>query len=264
MSAVLQAFILGVVQGLTEFLPVSSSAHLILVPHFLGWPDPGLAFDVALHLGTLAGVVLFYWKDLLNLASSLFLIKDPEKAKERRLVGYIALATIPAATAGFLLEDYIEGAFRNPQLIACTLMLMGLLLWVADRYFSGHRNVWNTDARSALAIGLAQSLALVPGVSRSGITMTAALALGFSRTEAARFSFLLSIPVIAGAGILKSKEIFNSPNPVAVWAGFLGAAVAGLLAIWGLLHIVQRYRYTPFVVYRVVLGIVILMSLKPL
>lgn len=261
MTSLFQSLTLGILQGLTEFLPVSSSAHLILFPRFFGWTDPGLAFDVALHLGTLAGVLVYFRNDLLALTRSLFLIKDARLAPERGLIARLMLATIPGAIAGLLFEHKIESTFRSPALIGCTLILMGALLWLVDRYRAGQKNLMDISLPMAFLIGLAQSFALIPGVSRSGITITTALALGLQRTAAARFSFLMSIPIIAGAGILKSKEIWRSPDHFALLAGFLGAAIAGLLAIWLLMRFVERTRYTPFVVYRWALGLFVLLNL---
>ncbi len=241
----LQSLFLGMVQGLTEFLPISSSAHLILVPRFLDWPDSGLAFDVSLHLGTLAGVLAYFWKDLLHL--------------KRPLLIKLALATLPAALLGLLLESTIESSFRSPHLIAFTLIGAGLLLAAADSKGSGSREISQITLGQALLIGLAQSAALVPGVSRSGATITAALFMGFVRRDAARFSFLMSIPIIAGAGGLKINEILASPDHVSMVAGFAGAALSGFLAIWGLMRYVQSKRFTPFVIYRCLLGLFILL-----
>ncbi len=261
MIGIFQTVVLGLVQGLGEFLPISSSAHLVLVPGYMHWPDPGLAFDVALHLGTLLAVVLYFWRDLVQLALSLLQPKNPALAKERRLVGLLGLATVPGAVIGFLLEHQAETLFRSPRLIAIALIVLGLFLWLADRYAAGDRTVDEITPGLALLIGLAQGLALIPGVSRSGITITVALFLGFRRTDAARFSFLMSIPIIAGAGVLKFKEILLSPDKAALAAGFVAAAVSGFAAIWFLLRYVQRNRYTPFVIYRWALGAFVLMNL---
>jgi len=254
----LQSFFLGIVQGLTEFLPISSSAHLILVPRFLKWPDAGLAFDVSLHLGTLAGVVAYFWKDIANLAGSWIAFADPRRQSDRNLVVYLAMATVPAAVIGYFLEPFVESTFRSPHLTAWTLIGAGLLLGLADQIGSRQHTLHKMSALAALLIGFAQSIALVPGISRSGITITTALFLGFARKEAARFSFLMSIPIIAGAGVMKIKDIWASPDHWVLASGFVGAALSGYLAIWGLLKFVQTNRFTPFVVYRVILGVVIL------
>lgn len=259
--AIFQKLVLGVVQGLAEFLPVSSSAHLILVPRLFHWPDFGLAFDVALHMGTLAAVIVYYGKDLWKLASSVLKFSDPSLAGDRRLVGYLILATIPGAAVGLALEQKVETVFRSPFLVAWTLMGLAVTLYMADRFLSGDKQLSDITWRRALVLGFAQSLAIVPGISRSGITITVALALGFSRKEAARFSFLMSVPIIAGAGLLKAPEIFKSPDHLGILVGFLGAAVTGFLAIWVLIRYVQTHRFTPFVIYRFALGIFILLNL---
>jgi undecaprenyl-diphosphatase len=261
MATLLQTVVLGLVQGLGEFLPISSSAHLVLVPSYMHWPDPGLAFDVALHLGTLLAVVLYFWRDLSQYARSLIRRNDPSLAADRRLVGQLLLATIPGAVIGFLLEHKAETVFRSPQLIAIALIVLGVFLLVADYLSPGRRSIHEMTNGLALAIGLAQGLALIPGVSRSGVTITVALFLGFRRPDAARFSFLMSIPIIAGAGVLKFKEILLSPDKLALAAGFGAAAVSGFIAIWFLMRYVQRHRYTPFVIYRWVLGALVLMNL---
>lgn len=257
-----QALVLGILQGLTEFLPVSSSAHLILLPRFLQFADPGLAFDVALHLGTLGGVVAYFWKDLWRLVAGALSPANPTYKEDRRLIGFLLVATLPGAIAGFLLEHKAETAFRSPQLIAVALMVMGLALALADWFRSGERSVKDIGWGAATAIGLAQGLALIPGVSRSGSTITAGLLLGLRRTEAARFSFLLSVPIIAGAGLMKVKQILMSPDKIPLIVGFWGAALSGLIAISILMKYVQTRRYTPFVIYRWALGLFILFNLS--
>jgi undecaprenyl-diphosphatase len=251
----LHALVLGLVQGLTEFLPISSSAHLILIPRYLGWEDPGLAFDVALHLGTLAGVLIYFWKDLCHLATHL------DEQKERNTALYLMLATIPGAVAGLLLEHKAETVFRSPALIAGVIILMGTLLGMADWLSKGNKTIADLTLGSALGLGLAQGFALIPGVSRSGIIITTALALGLNRKESAKFSFLMSIPIIAGAGVLKSRAIWHSPDKLALGAGFLASTLAGLFAIWLLFKIIQTRRYTPFVLYRWALGAFVLLNL---
>lgn len=256
-----QAFALAILQGLTEFLPISSSAHLVIPSLVLGWPDQGLAFDVAVHVGTLSAVLLYYRADLARMATSWFgsLAGQPGNA-DSRLVWYLALATVPAVLVGFLAGDYIESDLRNLPVIATTTLLFGLLLGLADR-----RAVPGTAGRpvtlvSALVVGLAQAIAPVPGVSRSGITITAALLLGMNRQEAARFSFLLSIPVIAGAGTLKLWQLVNANSSVD-WAVLaVGALVSGVVAylcIALFLRLLDRVGLMPFVYYRVLLAAVL-------
>ena len=262
MTSSLQSLVLGIIQGLAEFLPISSSAHLILVPSYLHWPDPGLAFDVALHLGTLLALVLYFWKDIVQFIKALAQPGNPALAPERRLLALVAIATIPGAIAGVLLEHKAETVFRSSHLIAWTLIGMGALLGLADYLTRGDKRMTDLHWLQALGIGVAQGFALIPGVSRSGITITLGLLLGLERREAARFSFLMSIPIIAGAGILKGKEILLNPQRDALLLGFVGAAVSGLLAIWLLLRYVQNHRYTPFVLYRWILGALVLMNLN--
>ena len=258
----LQALYMGILQGLAEFLPISSSAHLILAPMYFHWPDPGLAFDVALHLGTLLALLVYFWKDIAQFIDALIKPNNPALAPERRLLGLVALATVPGAIAGLLLEHKAETVFRSASLIAWAMIGLGAILALAD--YLGHGNKPLTDMTwgMALGIGVAQSLALIPGVSRSGITITLGLFLGLNRRDAARFSFLMSIPIIAGAGLLKSKEILLSPDKGALLIGFTGAAVFGLLAISVLMRYVQNHRYTPFVLYRWILGALVLLNLS--
>jgi undecaprenyl-diphosphatase len=257
----LQTLILGIVQGLGEFLPISSSAHLILVPSYMHWPDPGLAFDVALHLGTLLAVVIYFRKDLVVFLQAMTRPNDPSLAPERRLIGQILIATIPGALAGLLLEHKAETVFRSPFLIGWTLIGLGVLLAIADYTKNGQKTLPDFTWKMALIIGIAQGLALIPGVSRSGITITVALFLGAERSTAARFSFLMSIPIIAGAGVLKFKQILLTPDKLALATGFTGAAISGFIAIWFLLRYVQKHRYTPFVLYRWALGAFVLLNL---
>ena len=267
---IFQAFILGLVQGLGEFLPISSSAHLVLVPWLFRWADPGLTFDIALHVGTLIAVVLYFWKDWLNLIS-----KGLTKPKERegKLFWFLVLATIPGASIGYLLEHKAETVFRNPLLIAVMLILMGAILYWADRQGKKQINVEHISLKTSFLIGLSQALAIIPGVSRSGVTMTTALALGMTRESAARFSFMLSTPVIAGAGILQilrlAKAVLHpaeSMPPVnwsAMGVGFLCAAISGFLCIRFFLRYIQTKSFTPFVVYRFLLaGLVLVYYLK--
>jgi undecaprenyl-diphosphatase len=263
-TGLLHSVVLGIVQGLTEFLPISSSAHLILIPRYFQWEDPGLAFDVALHLGTLVGVLIYFWKDLLGFVYAFFPGPASDTAanqENRRMVGLLMWATIPGALVGFLLERKADALLRSPLLIATDLAILGLLLGLADWFSSGKRTLKDLTVGAAIGMGFAQSLALIPGVSRSGITITVALALGLQRREAARFSFLMSIPIIAGAGILKFKQILHSPDHMALAAGFVAAAVSGLLAISILMRFVQNHRYTPFVIYRWVLAAFVLANL---
>lgn len=258
--SIFQAVVLGLVQGLTEFLPVSSSAHLALAPWLLGWEDPGLAFDVALHMGTLVAVAWYFrrdWFELTESAVRLLRTRRAESVADRRVLLLIA-ATIPAGVGGLLLKEYAETVFRHPAVMATTLILLGVILWAVDRAASTARTLDGLTARDAWLIGLAQVCALVPGVSRSGSTITAGRALGLDRGAAARFSFLMSFPIIGAAVILKLPDVLRdggAAGPLA--AGIAAAAVSSWLAIAVLLRFVTRNSFGVFAVYRVVLGVVV-------
>lgn len=252
-----QGAILGLVQGLTEFLPVSSSAHLTLLPWATGWPDPGLAFDVALHLGTLIALLIYFraeWVVLTKAGLSLLARRKVETQSDR-LVLWIVLATIPAAVAGVLLKKWAEAAFRDPTGIAVALALMGVVLWLVDRMAKQERKLDQMGWRSAVAIGVAQVFALFPGVSRSGSTITAARALKFDREASAVFSFMLSLPIIAGAVVMEGRHAVKDISDVGpLVAGLIAAALSGWLAIKVLLNYVIKHSYGAFAVYRVVLA----------
>lgn len=258
---VFQAVILGLVQGLAEFLPISSSAHLVLAPWVFGWSDPGLSFDVALHVGTLVAVLWYFraeWAKLTQSAIALLRTRKVDTEDKRRFL-YLVVATIPAAIGGILLEDYAETTFRSPALMAVTLMVMGVVLWAVDRFAVKDRALSSLGLRDAVVIGLAQVLALVPGVSRSGSTMTAGRALGFDRQSAAVFSFLMSMPVTAAAALLKVPDLLRTEGITATLvAGVISAGVSSWLAIAVLLRYVSRHSFGVFAVYRLALGVVIL------
>jgi undecaprenyl-diphosphatase len=249
----LQAITLGVVQGLGEFLPISSSGHLVVVPWLLGWPEHGLSFDVALHVGTLAAVLYAFFDDWRRLLTAGFrgaLARRPFADPDSRLLWLLAVASIPGAVAGLLLEDRAESAFRSPALVAGAMALMGLVLWAADRGARGTADARAVTLRDALLIGVAQALALVPGVSRSGATISMALFLGYRREEAARFSFLLATPIVVGAAALKSRHLFEPGQGVQILAGMVTAAIFGFASIRFLLAYVRTRDYRPFVYYR--------------
>ncbi len=266
MIDLVQIIILGLVQGLTEFLPVSSSAHLILVPVLLGWKDQGLAFDVAVHIGSLFAVVLYFRKDLLKMTSDWFAsVINRSNVGESRLAWAVIIGTIPAAMVGLLLHDFIDTQLRSEIVIAYATIGFGLLLMVSDWY--GHRAGHQTHDekhitwKDVLVISLFQVLALIPGTSRSGITMTAGLFMGLTRTASARFSFLLAIPLILAAGGYKTKTLVESAIPVDWTAIFLGVLVSGLSAlacIHFFLKLLERFGMLPYVIYRVILGIALL------
>jgi undecaprenyl-diphosphatase len=248
------AIALGILQGLGEFLPISSSGHLIVVPWLMGWPDSGLAFDVALHLGTLIAVGVAFWRDWVRLlraglrgVASGRPFADPDS----RLLVYIVLASVPGAIAGLVLEHRAETAFRSPGLVALMMAVMGLILWAADRRARGGEEREVVSLRDAMLIGLAQALAIVPGTSRSGATISMALFLGHRREAAARFSFLLALPITFGAVLVKVPQLLrDGADHGPVLAGTLAAAVSGLLAIRVLLAYVRTRTYIPFVAYR--------------
>lgn len=254
---ILQSVVLGLVQGLGEFLPISSSAHLVLVPWFFQWEDPGLTFDIALHVGTLIAVILYFWKDWLMLIR-----KGLTKPKERegRLFWYLVLSTIPGAAIGYTLEHTAETIFRNPVLIAFMLILLGGLLYFADRKSKKQTDMEHISLKTSFLIGLSQALAIIPGVSRSGITMTTALALGMTREGAARFSFLLSAPIIFGAAATKIPKLMADPSIINApfITGMAVACVSGLAGIGFLLRYVQTKNFLPFVWYRFILGAVVM------
>lgn len=258
------AFILAIVQGLTEFLPVSSSAHLILVPRFLGWPDQGVGFDVFISLGTLTAVVAYFRRDLAAIFYHWFrqfgknCPADPQQYA--RLGNLLIFATLPAVVCGFFLSGYVNEYLRNPLLIAGTTLVFGLLLGVADMLGRKSLLLAQTGWRAALIYGLAQALSLIPGVSRSGITMTAGLMMGFSREAAARFSFLMSIPITVAAATLETGKLLQSDVPqdwTALWTGFIVSAIAGYLCIKYFLHFLNRYGMWPHVLYRIALSAVL-------
>ncbi len=251
---VLDAVLLGLLQALGEFLPISSSAHLVLLPFFRGQAYQGLAFDVLLHLATLLAVLLYFAKDWWELLRNA--LTRPRSPQGRTLWG-LALATLPAAVAGLCLKEWAETALRHPLVIAACLMIFAVLLWVADRRAADQESP-QVGLKTLLLIGCAQALALVPGVSRSGITITAALLLGLSRSQSARISFLLSAPIIAGAAVLELGQLsWGDITAPVVW-GFLSAFIGALLVIGGLMKYIKTHSFNVFVVYRLLLGLVIL------
>ena len=259
-----QALVLGLVQGLSEFLPISSSAHLALTPWFFGWEPGGLAFDVALHIGTLIAVAWYFrreWFALARSAVSVVRQRAVRTTDEWRLVFLIA-ATIPAAIAGLTVEDLAETAFRSPRLIAINLMVMGVILWAVDRMARRDRPLDKMRLRDAITIGFIQCLALLPGVSRSGSTITGARFLGFDRQSAAVFSFLMSFPVTLAAAVLKAPDAFGPGTEAStIFIGIAAAAVSSWAAIAVLLRFVSRHSFGVFALYRLVLGVVILATL---
>lgn len=258
----LHAVWLALLQGLTEFLPISSSGHLILLPSFLGWPDQGLAFDVAVHVGTLTAVLAYFRQDLQKLTRSwLGSLLTWKLDEHSRLAWGVLLGTIPVGLAGLAMSDVVSTALRDPMVIAATTIGFGLLLGAADSLGKRSRDEHSLTLKDVMLIGVAQAVALIPGTSRSGITMTAGLLLGLTREAAARFSFLLSIPVIVLAGGLEGMELLHSPVAVDWNALFLGTAVSAVsayLCIHFFLKLVGRVGMWPFVIYRLLLGAAII------
>ncbi len=254
----LQAAVLGAIQGLTEFLPISSSAHLYAVPEMLGWKYEGVAFDVALHWGTLLALVVAFWKDWLGMFRGAVAGPAPERAAARGTLLRLVVASVPAAVAGVLLQDAAEERLRALPLQAVMMVVFGLLLWLADRGRPGGRHEDVPGWGTSLFVGFAQALALVPGVSRSGITMTAGRAAGLDRVSAARFSFLLATPITFGAGLVEARHLPHDLPVAALAVGVATSAVVGLLAIHGLIRWLGRAGFAVFFAYRVVVAGLIL------
>lgn len=257
----IQVVVLAVIQGLTEFLPVSSSAHLILPAQLLGWEDQGLAFDVGVHVGTILAVVGYFRQDVLNMLIAFIQSLTGKRSDDGRIAWLIIAATVPALVFGFVMNDVIDLYGRSILVIAGTTMVFGALLWVADRRENAQKPITDLTLKSGLAIGFAQALALIPGTSRSGITMTAALMMGFSRDASARFSFFLSIPIILAAGSYKGLELASSELLVRwdmVITGVIISALVAITCIHVFLIWLERVGMLPFVIYRFVLGIVLI------
>ena len=269
---IIHAIVLGLVQGLSEFLPISSSGHLLLVPWLFGWNDfagPNgesvkKTFDVALHLGTFVAVLGYFWRDVViyvREGTKLVFARKRPTTPEGRLAWFFVLATVPAALAGALFESVIDDKLGTPVIIAVSLIVFGVLLGWADR-LDGKRELEQFSARDAVKVGAAQALALNPGTSRSGITMTAARALGFDRDAAARISFLMSLPVIAGAVLVKSLGLFtgevDSDLYIPMAVGIVTSGLSGWLAVWGTLRLIRTRSFMPFVIYRVAAGVLVL------
>jgi undecaprenyl-diphosphatase len=263
---VTQAIVLGALQGTTEFLPISSSAHLILAPWLFGWPDQGLTFDVVLHTATLMAILLYFWKEWLGMIRGL--IRTNQSGTEihgvgTRLLLLLILGTIPAGLAGYLAEHAVETRLRSPLVLSCTLIGVALLLALAERVARKEKDLARVSLADTLVVGLAQALALVPGTSRSGITITAGLFRGLTREAAARFSFLLSAPIIAGAALKKTLELrhvgVTDAERLPLILGFLASATVGYATIRYLLRYLQHNTLYLFIYYRIVLGIVIIL-----
>ena len=259
---IVQIIILAIVQGLTEFLPISSSAHLILVPLILKWPDQGLVFDVAVHLGSLIAVLVYFRREVIAMALAWSKsLSGSGSTANSRLAWWIILGTIPAVIVGFAFKDMIETELRSPWVIAIATIVFGLLLWVADRGKSKLRTEFQLKLPDVVVIGCFQALALIPGTSRSGITMTAGLLLGLTRQAAARFSFLLSIPIILASGALQTIDLLQASQSIDWFALLLALGLSTLSAgicIHLFLGLIEKIGMLPFVIYRLLLGAVLI------
>lgn len=258
----LQSIVLGIVQGITEFLPISSTAHLALVPWFFRWNDPGLAFDVALHIGTLFAVIYYFWRDwvviIRDFIGGIF-SGGFEKNPNGKLGIFIIIATIPGALSGFIFEEQASGILRHPLAIAFSVFLFGIFIYLSDKFSRKEKGISDLNVFDCLVVGIAQAFAIIPGVSRSGVSITGCLIRNLRRDEAARFSFLLSAPLIFGAIVLQSKHLdYATVASSPFIAGVLTSAIFGFLSIKYLLRYLQSNNYNVFVIYRVVLAVFIL------
>lgn len=257
----IQSIILGAIQGITEFFPISSTAHLVLLPWFFSWKDQGLPFNVALHVGSLIAILFYFWRDWVLITGE-FVKSVAHRSFEGRPGGrigmFLIIATVPGALSGFLFEEQAAGLLRNPLTIAFMLSAFGLLLYISDRFSRRDKTIEDMNLTDCIIIGLSQALAIIPGVSRSGITITGAMFRNFRRDEAARFSFLMAAPLIAGAGVFETRHLsIADVVSVPFLAGFIASAVFAFLAIKYLLRFVRKESYTLFVIYRLLLAVLI-------
>jgi len=266
---IIQSIILGIIQGLTEFLPISSSGHLIVLPKIFGWQDQGLAFDIFLHLGTLLAVLFFFRRDWLKIFKAIIFRKRNEYKKNRKLALVIIIGIIPAVCLGFFLNDLIGNQLRLPLVVGINLIFWGIVLGIADWRTKKQKNAINNEKNisysKVLIIGLFQAISLIPGGSRSGLSITGGLFAGLNRKTAVRFSFLMSAPLILGAGLFEGIKIFNGSTMNINWLnfffGFFAALLSGILAIRLIIYLAERKSFMPFVIYRIILGILILLFL---
>lgn len=262
--SILEAVVLGIVQGVTEFLPVSSTAHLRIVPALLGWGDPGAAYSAVIQLGTVGAVLLYFAKDLVRLSRAFvqsLVTKSPFGTEDSRLAWFVGLGTIPIGVLGLLFKKSIETSLRSLYVISGSLIVLAMVLLAAERLASHRRKLAEMTLKDGLIIGLWQAMALIPGSSRSGTTLTGGLSLGFNRADAARYSFLLSIPATTLAGLFELKHLLAAaehPPIVMLVVGTVVSFVSGIGAIWGLLRFLRSRSTLVFVVYRVVLGLMLI------
>ncbi len=268
--SVFQAFILGLTQGLTEFLPISSSAHLIIIPWLFNWhylldhPDFNKTFDVALHAGTFLAVLVYFWRDIVELLRAWggSIARRSIRSPQERLVWMLLVSTIPAGVIGVAFESFVETRLGKPYLIAILMFVFALVMWYVDMHARLEREIHKAGLADALLIGFAQALALAPGVSRSGITMVMGMARGFTREAAARYSFLLTVPVIGGAAVYKALQVAQNGLPAGAAlpfvVGMATAAISGFAAVWFLLAYLRRHNFAPFVIYRILAAAAIL------
>jgi undecaprenyl-diphosphatase len=265
---ILQALVLGIVQGLTEFLPVSSTAHLRITPEVFGWQDPGAAYSAVIQLGTVAAVILYFWKDLIQLSVAWakgVARRKPFETIDSKVAWLVLVGTLPIGIAGLLFKKAIETSLRSLYVISASLILLALVLWWVERHAAHKRELKSIALRDGLVIGFWQALALIPGSSRSGTTLTGALSLGFKREDAARYSFLLSIPATTLAGLFELKHLLEAPtrpSSAVLWVGTIAAFLSGMAAIAGLLRYLRSHSTAVFIVYRVILGATLLALLS--
>lgn len=261
---VLEAVVLGLVQGLTEFLPISSTAHLRIVPALLGWGDPGAAYSAVIQLGTVAAVLVYFARDIVSLTRAFFrglIDRKPFGTEQSRLAWFVGLGSLPLGVLGLLLEKSIETTFRSLYVIATSLIVLAVVLFVVERTAKHTRSIADMTLKDGLIVGLWQALALIPGSSRSGSTITGALSLGLTREAAARYSFLLSIPATTGAGLWKLRHVLKAESAPPVLMMSIGIAVSfvtGLFAMWGLLAYLRTRSTMVFIVYRILLGVALI------
>jgi undecaprenyl-diphosphatase len=265
--SLLEVIVLGIVQGLTEFLPVSSTAHLVLIPQLLGWPDPGLSFDIALHVGTLAAVLIYFFRDWLQIIGAGFGLKwgsDPSLRSNRMLLWLLIVGTIPAGIAGLLFQKQADTTLRTPIVIGISMVFIGLFMWWADGAGRGHKEIRHLSMIDSVMVGLGQALAVIPGVSRSGITISCGLLRHLDREAAARFSFLLSTPIILGAAAKDAWDLFRHQGgvphdmQVAFAVGIIVSGITGCATIAFFLNYLRRRSLNVFVAYRVIFGIIVI------